>query len=1722
MSLAPSSLSPYSGFVFLDQQAFQLTVEQRTLRVQCRRAYAALPEEILILSYLDYFGGQASVVELGSALGFALADNFAVSPPLYRDEAEAAVWDELLSQLHTFGLIQIQEGQIHRTLYASVVLDRKIKYQYLTADCKIWQFSELVATADFPFYDLSKVAQLTDERPAPHPGNGEVQENKCPPVNHTSSSSRNTELHLLTQARTQLAASEQWADVEIISLVTSGSKGGYPITDNVLVTGHCYRFSSAPADQDAPDYRITAAINDVANQALTTAINEPANANLRRRWGHACEFEHFRADPTAVINLTALRRFAVDWPYVQLLADARLTWSEPGVLKELRDYAPTHHSRGSYRDYCEHLSAHIPLPLLEASLDTYPSLWSWSQLSQRLSDDFIATHLVQRLDHASELRYPWDFEVLSRRSISAIEGWLSQLLRSDWAEHLLDSEAFDWDWAALTIRLSESFVLANLAVLPFSRSILLERGLSFVRAALQNEIDAGKIGSWQWDELHDTLDLQFIWDHLAQLQQHVKWKRVLAQLLSPNVQLPAGFDYARLLQLVQLNREYIHPFASEKLAWTPSLIQFFDDNELLHWSSNSYSAGFEVHPDVPWTADHFARYHSRVRTAAGRTYVSAHITDLTLVAQHPDFKWDWAELSGNSHFNWTRALTTTYRDRIVWSRLLQRFGPEEVAHRLPDLHAQLAASQPESLTDLWRYANAQLAVPTLLAWRTDYTGFLDLGLLCRRDALTVATDLLAIPDFDQPWDWVALATALPAESIINLLRKLEGWYRQNNDERVTAFSRLAAPRLPLDFSLRYASILTLPWDWAYVSRQLTPEQLHEHLAHVAAKVDWDYLVQQPLMQPLLTSVWLLDPRAQSFLPWQLVSQLVSPEQVTTHLEALASFLNWDYLARQPAMRSLVVSQLLDHPVVKQILPWEYVLSNCFTQAELAINLPEWTSRFNSLHSTDVRTGAWRAFTRQLPVEAILPAQDQTLYPTISFPELRTMQLDWEFLSADSRLAHRLTLDLLRRYRSFWHWPTLSRNRHLNSDHDYLLDPNLRTHWDWEWISEHSKFIGPVEEFEKLERRLNKFASYIHWSTFSRRLNLPFSGKLLTLFATKDWDWEALSHSPKLALDSAALLKLQNKPWNWAALSVNPGLGIDLAALAQLTNYPWDWEALSDNSSLRFDNALVLLGLCNCSQGLASQPWNWSTLTRRADFGWNDELLRRLAHHDLDWQFICTKMPVKTVKWSDELLFDLRDRLDWVALSQHPPIPLSPKLLRMLAAYWDFAALSRCAALTEPHSFPKLGLETAPRTLLLAQTDELPWDWHYLSARTDIQFSEAVFDQLIKHLHWPALSRRPWGQQFGPDWVARYRPYWDLVALAIHGQLPKPVQDKVLAAIEADPTGILSYLYRLQRHSSAWAGYAFHCTHLTNAAAIIQSGQLLSRREVLKTKHKLADASGSINHRPSEVWDYARLYYRPQTFTQFYTERLGLDKTSFFDTKRRYLYNRAENLGFPKCPIPVYFRFRLDEILHKSADRFYISDGNMQKGSTTHDRLRPMLRRFYSDKLLYYRQGAGSRLNDEDWSRYKEVAQQEILLKPGLDLASVDTIDIFVQDSWASQELRRLIGADHPLASRIQVDYHGHCFHNENKPVTCDYSDNELTVETSFADDHDLVFTCNNMSKIAEIHIPNGAYRIKGNQLISQGRLHLSLHEPIAFTVSFRDKVTSRPDGPREYELLRMS
>ena len=108
--------------------------------------------------------------------------------------------------------------------------------------------------------------------------------------------------------------------------------------------------------------------------------------------------------------------------------------------------------------------------------------------------------------------------------------------------------------------------------------------------------------------------------------------------------------------------------------------------------------------------------------------------------------------------------------------------------------------------------------------------------------------------------------------------------------------------------------------------------------------------------------------------------------------------------------------------------------------------------------------------------------------------------------------------------------------------------------------------------------------------------------------------------------------------------------------------------------------------------------------------------------------------------------------------------------------------------------------------------------------------------------------------------------------------------------------------------SWWPNFVFHYTTLENAISILKRGSLYSRDKVVSRGLLGSDsASSSVLARTSDTYkNYARLYFRPKTPTQYSNEGIR---------PRDALVLAAH------CPIPVFLLFNSRDVLTRASTQF---------------------------------------------------------------------------------------------------------------------------------------------------------------------------------------------------------
>ncbi|WP_035764692.1 DarT ssDNA thymidine ADP-ribosyltransferase family protein [Butyrivibrio sp. NC2002] len=165
----------------------------------------------------------------------------------------------------------------------------------------------------------------------------------------------------------------------------------------------------------------------------------------------------------------------------------------------------------------------------------------------------------------------------------------------------------------------------------------------------------------------------------------------------------------------------------------------------------------------------------------------------------------------------------------------------------------------------------------------------------------------------------------------------------------------------------------------------------------------------------------------------------------------------------------------------------------------------------------------------------------------------------------------------------------------------------------------------------------------------------------------------------------------------------------------------------------------------------------------------------------------------------------------------------------------------------------------------------------------------------------------------------------------------------------------------------WPYYLYHFSDIHNIVNILEEGIVLSRNEAKKNGKMISDNSSErvISRTKEEVFDYARLYFRPLTPTQYHSE--GYKPEMVRDIEMN-----------ASCPVPVFLVFDADAIL--SMDNCYFVEQGIagfghekQEGTDAFKRLH--FEKIY-DNTVY---------SGERWQSEKKYRMSEVIRKEGFPL-----------------------------------------------------------------------------------------------------------------------------------------
>ncbi|MDD4609374.1 MAG: DarT ssDNA thymidine ADP-ribosyltransferase family protein [Bacteroidaceae bacterium] len=380
--------------------------------------------------------------------------------------------------------------------------------------------------------------------------------------------------------------------------------------------------------------------------------------------------------------------------------------------------------------------------------------------------------------------------------------------------------------------------------------------------------------------------------------------------------------------------------------------------------------------------------------------------------------------------------------------------------------------------------------------------------------------------------------------------------------------------------------------------------------------------------------------------------------------------------------------------------------------------------------------------------------------------------------------------------------------------------------------------------------------------------------------------------------------------------------------------------------------------------------------------------------------------------SAEILWDYKDLLDWECVTQNDIIKLSDNnFLHKYQDYvdWDYISLSETF---------KISTEN-----LKLFKDKL--NWSSICRRKDFVISEDLLEPFADVLNWSLVSKSM-NIELTEELIEKYREYWDWQLLRKNQRVIKHL-DSILKMYQAE-FNCVDFLEKFES-----TPFIYHFTHLFNAIDIINERKILSRNKAKGLGLLKYDAAGTVVNRTEKAHPFARFYFRPQTPTQFYNECLGKDYSDEY-------YYRALNLGLPKCPIPVFFKFDLKEVLMKMPNKCFYSTGNMQ---TNWSQVKKVSREPNSLNVLHLYS------NVSDYENYKQYSQQEFLIEEEFDFSALESFEIICYNEEYVNILKSQLGDD-PISCKINADG-SELFHRNNRELRISQTESEISIESEYRD-----------------------------------------------------------------------
>lgn len=872
---------------------------------------------------------------------------------------------------------------------------------------------------------------------------------------------------------------------------------------------------------------------------------------------------------------------------------------------------------------------------------------------------------------------------------------------------------------------------------------------------------------------------------------------------------------------------------------------------------------------------------------------------------------------------------------------------------------------------------------------------------------------------------------------------------------------------------------SFPWNWDAISCNANLINNHELYAHYSNQLNWNILLRSVDNIPLIERIPNIDRYLKNnHAAWSSLSEIVTvPSYIQTHRDY-----PWDWQVLTERMFPSLNLAGLSHPAYINKWNWTYLTENVddaflnenlrrfcehwdwdvicqrlLVENGLKLNLDYISTiipSINAISQDEKRNAAWFAFTSAYSFDElkslILQTKNNGAYTWdlayfCSQPEFKIPDdlidcdgcLDWNALSSSPYveaqfkynracgLTQKAWWEQIRGYLDntnfHWNFALLSHFKCF-IEQQWFLEKYAAV-LDWNYVCAASPLFA-TQDKQKLNEYLEKYKPYIDIPALANREDVD-TLQVMKLFPNVKYDYNALMQSGNWSAHEEDIVTHPIYEWNWEMVCQCDTFKPSEKFLLNNIETPLDWWTLSQKDLQAWTSANVIQQIAENRK--VRPALDWATLSSSESFPINKSIILYLREENLNWKVISKRFEI--YPWltlcADKLNWRIVSRTGWFTKLRNDDVDgLRRKLL-------DFRDLIDWGAITE--SCWRFMDEA-----FLVKCEEYV-DWNILSQK-DYPFTKQIIERFKDRWNWTALknNRAYYNNEdiFGKEPIKRQRINFFLEKFT----MAKP--------------------------------RAYHFSHMSNAIQIIEDMKLQSRNAA---KGKFEESAGSNVHRTSRAHRFARFYFRPQSPTQFYNECLGRDETM---TK----YERTRDLNHPKCPLPVFFVFDVEEMLTIMPDKCYYSTGNMQSKNTQ------CFRVVDNPKMLDVKGIYISGYSNDP--KVKNARQQEFLVEDEVDLSRLNSLRICCYDDFQKEMLCEAI-KDSPLVDRVEVDES--LYYRTNRELTYYVDSSHVEISTDTHDEHQYKVVYENA--IPDVLNPNNVVWERGNEMRFENKVSISLNHP---------------------------